>query len=67
MSVIRRFARMIGARFRPRRIVLFGSYAYGTPDASSDVDLLVIMPAANEIAQAVRVKQAFERPFALET
>jgi predicted nucleotidyltransferase len=28
----------------PDRIVLFGSYAYGTPDEGSDVDLLVIMP-----------------------
>ena len=28
----------------PDRIVLFGSYAYGTPDSGSDVDLLVVMP-----------------------
>ena len=28
---------------RPERIVLFGSYAYGTPTPDSDVDLLVIM------------------------
>ena len=26
----------------PDRIILFGSYAYGTPDEKSDVDLLVI-------------------------
>ena len=31
-------------RFHPERIVLFGSYAYGTPTEDSDVDLLVIMP-----------------------
>lgn len=28
---------------QPERIVLFGSYAYGTPTPDSDVDLLVIM------------------------
>src|SRR5688572_4849382 len=27
----------------PEKIVLFGSYAYGTPSRNSDVDLLVIM------------------------
>jgi len=30
--------------FQPERIVLFVSYAYGTPTADSDVDLLVILP-----------------------
>jgi predicted nucleotidyltransferase len=66
LAAIRRFARQIAQRFRPEKIILFGSYAYGTPHAESDVDLLVIMPAANEISQAVRIKQAFERPFALD-
>lgn len=34
----------IARRFRPERIILFGSYAYGTPTEDSDVDLLVVMP-----------------------
>lgn len=29
--------------FDPERIILFGSYAYGTPTEDSDIDLLVIM------------------------
>jgi len=28
---------------KPEKIVLFGSYAYGTPNPHSDVDLLVVM------------------------
>jgi len=28
--------------FDPYKIILFGSYAYGTPDAQSDIDLVVI-------------------------
>ena len=35
----------IARRFRPERIILFGSYAYGTPTEHSDVDLLVVMPS----------------------
>jgi predicted nucleotidyltransferase len=30
--------------FHPERIILFGSYAYGTPAPDSDVDLLFILP-----------------------
>jgi predicted nucleotidyltransferase len=43
MSVIRRYARQVGERFRPDKIILFGSRAYGAPHGDSDVDLLVIM------------------------
>ncbi len=33
-------ARRIVQNFRPEKIVLFGSYAYGTPERGSDLDLL---------------------------
>ena len=41
---IKAIATRIGDEFHPLRVVLFGSYAYGTPTADSDVDLLVVMP-----------------------
>jgi uncharacterized protein len=56
MRVIRRFARQVAERFRPEKIILFGSYAYGTPHADSDVDILVIMPARNEFDQAFKIR-----------
>lgn len=34
----------IAREFSPVSVVLFGSYAYGEPDESSDVDLLVVLP-----------------------
>jgi predicted nucleotidyltransferase len=63
LAAIRRFARQIAERFRPDKIILFGSYAYGEPHAESDVDLLVIMPAYDVVAQAIRISGAFERLF----
>jgi uncharacterized protein len=66
LAAIRRFARQIAERFGPEKIILFGSYAYGTPHAESDVDLLVIMPAYNAINQSIRICLAFERPFSLD-
>ena len=45
MDSIRELAEKIVHIYRPQQVILFGSYAYGTPTADSDVDLLVIMPA----------------------
>jgi predicted nucleotidyltransferase len=66
MSAIHRFARQIGERFDPVQIVLFGSYAYGCPHHESDVDLLVVIQAANEIDEAIRLTLAFDPPFSLD-
>lgn len=41
---IQRVCGQIARLFKPQRIVLFGSYAYGKPTKDSDVDLLVVMP-----------------------
>ena len=45
---IRQVSEEIARRFQPERIILFGSYAYGTPTEDSDVDLLVVMPLPNK-------------------
>src|SRR5437868_9646696 len=66
VSAIRRFARQVADQFQPEKIILFGSYAYGTPHADSDVDILVIMPARNQIDQACRIDDALDPPFPLD-
>jgi len=40
--------RRLVERFRPTRIILFGSQARGTADDRSDVDLLVICPVSGK-------------------
>src|SRR5712692_10560763 len=66
MSAIRRFAREVAEKFQPEKIILFGSHAYGQPHADSDVDILVVMPAYDEINQAVRIRQKSDHPFPLD-
>src|SRR3954454_393339 len=66
MRVIRRYARQIAEKFRPEKIILFGSRAWGTPHEDSDVDLMVIMPARNELDQALKIRLAFDTPFPLD-
>jgi predicted nucleotidyltransferase len=66
LSAIRRYARQIAERFQPERIILFGSYAYGSPRPDSDVDLLVVMPTRNQVRQAIQIDEALPRGFALD-
>ena len=40
---IKKYCAKIAQEFRPKSIVLFGSYAYGQPTADSDVDLMIIL------------------------
>lgn len=42
-ETISRMAQTIAERFHPEKIILFGSYAKGSPNQDSDVDLLVVM------------------------
>jgi len=46
---IARIVRRISGKFRPNRIVLFGSRARGDSRPDSDVDLLVIMPVRGSL------------------
>jgi uncharacterized protein len=65
-AAIRKYVDQVVEKFHPQRVILFGSHAYGKPDADSDVDLLVVMPAKNELSQSIRIGQAFWPPFALD-
>src|SRR5947208_12724205 len=66
MAAIRRYARQVAERFRPDKIILFGSHAHGTPHPDSDVDLLVVMPARNQLDQVVKIRRALPAPFPLD-
>lgn len=43
-KAIQQYCDAIAVAFHPRKIILFGSYAYGTPTEDSDVDVMVVMP-----------------------
>lgn len=66
MPAIRRYAGQIAERFKPDKIILFGSFAHGQPNEDSDVDLLVVMPCANSVTQAGRIRRALRAPFAMD-
>lgn len=48
---IARIVRRIVRRFRPDKVILFGSHARGEAGPDSDVDLLIVMPVEGSIRQ----------------
>ncbi len=54
--------------FAPLQVILFGSYAYGTPTEDSDVDFLVVMdiPESETRRQAVEIRQRIPRRFSMD-
>jgi predicted nucleotidyltransferase len=47
------------AEYAPQKVVLFGSWAYGTPDRDSDIDLLIIKDTSDSFFDRLaRVREA---------
>ncbi len=68
MRAIRAIARRIAEKFAPDKIILFGSYAYGSPKPWSDVDFLVVMDTPEgSLAQMLAISRALSpHPFGID-
>ena len=66
-KLVQNYCNDVAREFRPEKIILFGSYAYGQPTADSDVDLLVILPfRGNDVAKAIQIRSRFDTPFPMD-
>lgn len=67
MEQIQALSQQIVEQFQPDRIILFGSYAYGTPNEDSDADLMVVMPfEGHPSRQAIKVLNQIHADFSLD-
>ena|ERR1035441_194673 len=67
MTEIRDYAAKIAERFQPEKIILFGSFANGSPTEDSDVDLFVMMDfEGKSYEKATEMRTTFRPPFALD-
>ncbi len=68
LDEIRALVRRIVKQFHPERVILFGSYAYGTAGPDSDVDLLVVMDTPLRARQQrLEISRAISpRPFGMD-
>jgi uncharacterized protein len=57
----------IAEKFKPQKIILFGSYARGNPRPESDVDLLVVMETPlKESKQSLEIRRYLDVLFGLD-
>jgi len=64
---IQAYSDEIVKKFDPDKIILFGSYAYGTPRIDSDVDMLVIMPMeGHPIEKSIDIIRATNPHFGID-
>ena len=67
LNQIQAYCRVVAREFRPRKIILFGSYATGSAKPDSDVDLVVVMPfRGSETDKVVEIRGKVEAPFPLD-
>jgi predicted nucleotidyltransferase len=67
IEAIRSLSNRIAAEFAPERIILFGSYAYGTASEDSDVDLLVILPFEGKgFRKSLEILNTIDPPFPVD-
>ena len=66
MSAIRRYSGQMRKNSSRTRSSSSAPDAYGQPHEWSDVDLLVVMPARNQIDQSIQIIKALEAPFSLD-
>ncbi len=63
-EAIEQIVRGIVEQFHPEKVILFGSYAYSTPDEDSDVDLLVVMETdENPLLTAATISASIDHIF----
>jgi|688.fasta_scaffold314816_2 predicted nucleotidyltransferase len=67
-EILAEIVRRIVTVFAPQKIILFGSYAYGTPSVDSDVDLLVIQKTnLQRVERSVAISELIlPRPFPVD-
>ena len=66
-KAIDQVVKQIVEKFKPQKIILFGSYARDNPRPESDVDMLVVMDThLKDVQQAIQICQQIEYRFGLD-
>jgi predicted nucleotidyltransferase len=67
MNEIERFGQRIGDEFGAEKVILFGSYARGTANPDSDVDILVIGSfAGRSVDKSVEIRMKLRPGFPMD-
>jgi len=62
-ALLDKIVNTLATEYKPHRIILFGSQAYGTPGQVSDIDLLIVKDSqASPYQRAVQVRRLLRDP-----
>jgi len=63
---IERYGAAIAREFRPQKIIVFGSYAYGRPTQDSDVDMMVILQYRRGSRPSLEIRRRISAGFPVD-
>ena len=69
-NVVREIVNALIREYQPKKIILFGSYAYGIPNEESDIDLLIVketsLPFFKRLAEVRKLVSPLRRGYPFE-
>lgn len=51
--------------YQPKKVILFGSYAYGEPTEDSDIDILIVTERRLSLEETYKIRREFLRDFSI--
>ena len=67
MQKTRDLSAQIAHAFNPKKIILFGSHAYGNPSPDSDVDMLVVLTFTGKpVRKAIEIRNTIHAEMPLD-
>lgn len=62
-KILNEIVKKLQREYKPLKIILYGSYAYGTPNIDSDIDLLILKNTSERsVDRFVKVKKIIYNP-----
>lgn len=62
-KILNEIVEKLQREYKPLKIILYGSYAYGTPNIDSDIDLLIVKNTSERsVDRFVKVKKIIYNP-----
>ncbi len=64
-EIILKIVEKIIREYQPKKVILFGSYAYGEPTEDSDLDILIVTERRLNPEEAYKMRGKFLRDFSI--
>jgi predicted nucleotidyltransferase len=64
-GIILQIVEKIKKEYQPKKVILFGSYAYGEPTGDSDLDILIVTEKRLNHGESYKMQQRLLRDFSI--